>query len=395
MTIPTRPVLALATVMALGTADAHAQGTLSDVVAFLMTNQAIPTEDFERDREAAEAAGDTIARALLVNLTSVPIATSSGGFLYRLNPELGTVQRASESFGAFFTERALTPGRGRASFGVSATTSEFNRLNGHDLRDGSLLTIANTFRDEPAPFDTESLTLNLRTSTMTLLASVGVTDRLEIGGAVPFVRLTLDGQRLNVYRGTPLVQASASGTASGIADVAVRAKYTLVSGPGGGVAAAAEVRLPTGDETNLLGAGSTSWRVMGVGSVDQGRVGLHGNAGMVRGGISNEFTFAGALSLAVQPRVTISAEFFGRHVSELRDLILVAEPHPTIVDPPVDTLRLSAGPSGTTLLTALTGIKWNVTGTLVLGGHIAWPMAERGLTAAITPTVALEYAFPR
>jgi Putative MetA-pathway of phenol degradation len=386
---------ALVTGVLLGFAgsDAHAQGTISDVVAFLMTNQAIPTDDFERDRVAAEVARDTISRALLVNLTSVPITTSSSGFLYRLNPELGTVQRASESFGAFFTERALTPGRGRASLGISATTSEFNHLNGHDLSDGSLITIANTFRDEPAPFDTESLTLNLRTSTMTVLASVGVTDSLEIGGAVPFVRLTLDGERLNVYRGTPLVQASASGTASGIADVAVRAKYTLVSGVHGGVAAAAELRLPTGDEANLLGAGSTSWRLLGVGSVDQGRVGFHGNAGIVRGGVSNEFTFAGALALAVQPKVTLSAEFFGRHVSELRDIALSAQPHPTIIG--VDTLRLSAGSSGSTLLTALAGIKWNVSSTLVLGGHIAWPLAERGLTAAITPTIALEYAFPQ
>jgi hypothetical protein len=47
----------------------------------------------------------------------------------------------------------------RGSVGISATTSEFGRLNGQDLRDGSLITIANTFRDEPAPFDTESLTL--------------------------------------------------------------------------------------------------------------------------------------------------------------------------------------------------------------------------------------------
>src|SRR5687768_14728186 len=125
-----------------GSSSANAQGTISDVVAFLMTNQAVPTGDFERDRAAAEAARDTIAQTLLLNLTSVPIATSSSGFLYRLNPELGTVQRATESFGAFFTERALTPGRGRASFGITATTSEFGRLNGRDLRDGSLVTIA-------------------------------------------------------------------------------------------------------------------------------------------------------------------------------------------------------------------------------------------------------------
>lgn len=393
MRIDKRTVAAFAVALVLGTDAAHAQGTMSDLVAFLMTNQAVQTEDFERDRVAAEVARDTIARALLVNLTSVPIATSSSGFLYRLNPELGTVQRASESFGAFFTERALTPGRGRASFGITATTSDFTRLNGQNLDDGSLLTISNQFRDEPAPFDTESLTMSLRSNTLTFLASVGVTDRLEIGGAVPFVRLSLDGERLNVYRGSPQVQASASGTASGIADVAVRAKYTLISGRAGGVAAAAELRLPTGDETNLLGAGSTSWRLIGVGSIDQGPVGLHGNAGIVRGGVSDEFTFAGALSMAIRPRVTLSAEFFGRHVTELRDIVLTAQPHPGYDG--VDTFRLSAGQSGLTLVTGLAGIKWNVSGTLVIGGHVAWPLAERGLTATITPTIAVEYAFPR
>jgi Putative MetA-pathway of phenol degradation len=388
-----RFALLTAALISLTAAEAHAQSTLSDVIEFLMTNQAVPTADFERDRAASEDARDTVTRALLINLTSVPIATSSSGFLYLLNPELGTVQRATESFGSFFTERALTAGRGRASLGISASTSDFSRLNGRSLHDGTLVTIANQFRDEDAPFDTESLTLNVKTSTMTVLASVGVTDRLEIGGAVPFVRLTIDGERLNVYRGTPLVQATASGSASGIADIALRAKYTLVSTPTGGVAAAAELRLPTGDEANLLGAGSRSWRAIGVGSIDQGRVGLHGNAGLVRGGVSDEFTFAGAVSLAAQPRLTLSAELLGRHVSALRDIAFSAEPHPTIDG--VDTWRLVAGSSGTTLVMALAGVKWNMTGTLVVGGHVAWPLTDSGLMASITPTVALEYAFTR
>src|SRR3954447_14112887 len=217
--------------------------TVSDIVGFLVTNQAVPTDDIAGDRAAAEAARDTISRALLVNLTSAPLATSSSGFLYRLNPQLGTVERATESFGPFFVERALTPGRGRASFGLSASSAGFDQLNGQNLRDGTLVTVANRFRDEPAPFDTETLTLQIRSSTMTLFGSVGVTDRLEVGAAVPFVRLSLDGERINVYRGNTLLQASATGTASGIADMALRAKCTLVAAQNGGFAVATEVRL--------------------------------------------------------------------------------------------------------------------------------------------------------
>src|SRR5215212_9938762 len=115
---------------------ALAQSTVSDIVSFLVTNQTIPTEDAGSDRAAADAARDTITRALIVNLTSVPIATSSSGFLYRLNPQLGTVERATESFGAFFVERAFAPGHGRASFGLSASTSSFDKLDDQDLRDG-------------------------------------------------------------------------------------------------------------------------------------------------------------------------------------------------------------------------------------------------------------------
>lgn len=382
-----------AVLLALGVpATAHAQQqTVSDIVSFLVTNQAVQTEDFERDRAAAEAARDTIARALLLNLTSVPLATSSSGFLYRFNSELGTVERASESFGGFFTERALTPGRGRASVGISAMTSGFDQLDGRPLRDGTLVTVANTFLDEEAPFDIETLTLRLRTSTMTLFGSIGVTDRLELGAAVPFVRLDLEGERINNYRGTIAQQAAATATASGIADVALRAKYTLFTGHYGGVAAAGEWRLPTGDEANLLGSGEQSWRVMAIGSFEDGRLGLHGNAGIVRGGISDEWIAAGAAAVAVSPRVTLSGELTTRHVSELRALTLVSAPHPTSEG--VETVRLMPGASGQTLTGAVVGFKWNVTGLLVVGGHVSWTLNSRGLTAPITPTFALEYAF--
>jgi hypothetical protein len=120
------------------TSSVRAQGTVTEIVSFLMTNQAVPTGDFQRDREASEMARDTITRALVVNLTSVPIATSSSGFLYRLNPQLGTVERATESFGGFFVERALTPGNGRASFGISGSMSSFNRLDGPTSRRRSI-----------------------------------------------------------------------------------------------------------------------------------------------------------------------------------------------------------------------------------------------------------------
>src|SRR5919106_3427204 len=140
--------------------------TVSGIIDFLVTsNQVARTGAPERDRAAAEAARDTVTRALLVSFTSLPIGSSSAGFVYRLNPELGTVERASESFGTFFVERALTAGHGRASFGVSAVGSGFDRLAGLELRDG-IVTVANQFEDEVTPYDIDTLRLRISSNVM-------------------------------------------------------------------------------------------------------------------------------------------------------------------------------------------------------------------------------------
>jgi hypothetical protein len=363
----------------------------TDIVGFLMLNQAVETADFARDRAAADAARQTIVNALLVNLVSVPLSTSSGGFVYNFNEQLGTAERAADTFGPFFVERALSAGRGHPSFGVTAATSSFDELDGNRLRDGTLLTIANQFRDEAVPFDTERLTLRMRSSSMTLFGSVPVTDRLEVSAALPLLRLELEGARINVYRGASLAQASGSANASGPGDLALRGKYLLFSDQGIGVAAAAELRLPTGDRENLLGAGRAGYRISGLASYEPSRFAVHANVGAAGGGVSNEITAAAAALAAVGPRVTVSGEVLLRRISELRDLDLASAPHPTITG--VDTYRLVAGEGNNTTVQIVTGLKWNVASTIVLGTHVRWSATHSGLTAAFSPTVAFEYAF--
>src|SRR3954467_13895416 len=117
MTINHRAVwLAIAGLCAIA-APAPAQ-TVNDVLGFLLTNQSVSTGSVERDREAAQATSTTISKALAANLATLPVTSSSASFVYRLNPELGTVERPTQSFGPFFTERALGAGRGQASFGL-------------------------------------------------------------------------------------------------------------------------------------------------------------------------------------------------------------------------------------------------------------------------------------
>src|SRR5438093_1143135 len=137
-------------------APARAQ-SVADVLTFLVTNQSVQTGSFERDRDAAQATSETISRALLANLATLPVTTSSGAFVYRLNPELGTVERSTQSFGPFFVERALTAGERQASVGMTFQHLRFKSLDGANLRDGSLITTADQFVDEAAPFDVDRL----------------------------------------------------------------------------------------------------------------------------------------------------------------------------------------------------------------------------------------------
>src|SRR6478735_9278876 len=89
---------------------AEAQDSLVDTLSFLLTTQAVATGDFVKDRQSAEVTRDTIERLLLIELTTTPLSSSSGGFSYRFNPAIGTVERATGNFGPFFTERSLTIG---------------------------------------------------------------------------------------------------------------------------------------------------------------------------------------------------------------------------------------------------------------------------------------------
>jgi hypothetical protein len=392
----------LAVLGALVATPTFAQQTPADVISFLVTNQpnGVQTQDFQKDQAAAAATRDTITRALLVNLATVPIATSSSGFVYRLDPELGTMTRVSDSFGTFFVERAMTSGRGRTSFGASGTTAAYDRLDGFNLRDGTLITTANQFEDEAAPFDTETMTLKIRTSTLTLFGSYGVTDRFEVGAAIPLVQLHLEGSSLNVYRGLQLSASTATADASGVADIALRTKYTLVSVPGAGFAAGAEVRLPTGDETSLLGAGRAAFKLLAAGSVEHAKVGVHGNFAVVQGGVSDEIDGSGALTFAVTPRVTATGEFLLRHFSDLRTVGSVLALHPAFVgrdangNPvPVQTVRLVPGTNNSMLSTIVSGVKWNAKGSMVLTGQVQWRVGNGGLTAPFTPTISMDYLF--
>jgi hypothetical protein len=372
-------------------ASAAGAQSVADVLTFLVTNQSVQTGNVARDRNAAQATSDTIGRALRANLATLPAPSTSAAFLYRLNPELGTVERATQTFGPSFVERAQTAGRNQISYGLAFQYLRFDSLDGRNLRDGSLVTTANRFSDEAAPFDADHLTLNIDANVATLYGSVGITDQLDVSVLVPMVSLQISGSRLDNYRGQTFMQATASAHAIGLADLIVRSKYALYNSGGARVAAAVDLRLPTGREVDLLGAGSASTRFSGIGSLERGRLSASGNAGVTVGGLATELNYDGAVAIAATPRVTIAGEVLGRWIDGPGRVVEIATPHPTLAG--VQTIRLTPDASALNVVTFVPGFKWNLSDTWVLAANVTIPLTSAGLTAPFTPFVGLDYAF--
>jgi hypothetical protein len=277
--------------------------------------------------------------------------------------------------------------------GLTVQHMRFTSLDGHNLRDGSLVTTANQFVDEPAPFDVDQLTLNINASVATLYANVGITDRLDVGVAVPMVDLRLSGTRVNTYRGSTFTQATASATATGLADVVLRSKYSVFEEEGGGLAAAVDVRLPTGKRDDLLGAGSTSVRLAGIGSIERGWISTHLNGGVSLGGLAREVSYGGAIAAAATDHLSLTGELVGRLIDSPGGIIPVSAATPNLVG--VNTIRLVPDSSKLSIVTLVPGLKWNLANTWVLAASVAVPLTNGGLTSPFTPFLGLDYAFGR
>lgn len=371
---------------------AYAQGeSANEVLSFLLTTQLAPPADFTRDQEAAAATHDTLVRALTVELANAPLTTSSSGFSYRFNPVLGTFERVAQGFGPFFVSRATTAGRGQASFSATYRYSQFTSLSGRNLRDGTLITNSSRFRDEAVPFDVESLELQIQTSTVTVFGTYGLTDDIDIGVALPVVRLQLSGERTNTYRGVSLLQARGRADYVGLADIPIRLKFQFDRVSGIDLASDFELRLPTGDPDNLNGSGRYAVTAAIVASTGRGPIEAHANGGFTLGGASNQLSGSAAVSGTVRDRVTVSAETLVRRIARLRGIEDVVEPHPRLSG--VQTLRLLPGGQSAFIVSAVGAVRWNMSRTWLLSSYLLFPVSGGGLRARLVPALSIDYSF--
>jgi hypothetical protein len=387
-------VVRTATIVLLATlpSPAAAQATITTALSFLLTNRSIPTGDFARDDAAASATRDTIATFLRSELTTLPVASSASGFTYRMDPALGGVPvRSTATFGSFLTERSFTAGRLQLSLAASYQAASFDKIDGRNLRDGTLRATASRLTSDQVPFDVETVTMRIHTDTITVAANYGISDRVEVAAALPIERLTLTGERTDTYRGARLLQAAVSATASGPGDLVLRTKVNLFQRGAAGIAVGAEGRLPTGNAANLLGADRTTLKPRLMWSMEASHVAVDSNVGYAFGGISDELDYSAAVTSAGAQKITIVGELAGRRLNSAGRLIDVVTRHPVLAG--VETIRLSAVEEATNRVVAVAGVKWNVRATWLVTANVARSLTTAGLIARWTSTIGTEYAF--
>jgi hypothetical protein len=348
---------------------------------------------------------------------SVPLGATSSGATFSI--VAGLPVRTSISAGPTFGERTQTLGRGGFFLGTSVTGMEFTSLNGVPL-EGISMNFGHQDNDPPDIFgnpefenDVMALQLAMKVNMLvgTISATYGVTDYIDIGVALPFVRTEVSGRSeaqllpfgtgaIHRFGGTPadpILRATASmeGTAAGIGDIAGRLKINLGQTTKMGAAILTEVRLPTGDEENLLGVGAGQLRVTGLYSAQLGTFSPHLNVGyaarmgenhtdglVIQGAFDNLVTEWATISVGVESELQI-----GENPVLLPGSFQLQEPY-------VRQFAATNIPNTNgDLLRASIGGKFSVRGGTVLVVNGIFPLRDVGLQPDFIWTMGLDFPF--
>ena len=241
-------------------------------------------------------------QSIATALSVIPISSPASGVITKTDPLTGGEIPASGTLGPIFTERAETIGKNKFYIGISHQDYHFTSYNGNSLNNLTLVYQGNESTKLSAPgvssLDTYpvsySVGVDVRLSQDIAFLSYGVTNRFDVSVGLPVVHAAVAARMYNgiswegsgtgnldkqtntsgltpncwcstsLAPGNPVLQVSDVGNSSlsktGFGDMILRAKGTVLDRPNAVIAVGADVRLPTGDEQNFLGAGAASFK---------------------------------------------------------------------------------------------------------------------------------------
>jgi hypothetical protein len=367
--------------------------------------------------------------ALVRQLVALPLPSPAAGFTYKFDASTGTFARTTQSFGPILADRADTIGRGKFVFGYSLQQFDFHSFDGLPL---SHVPAVFTHDDAQlgggrADIITTDSAIAASVTQSTTFITFGVTDRLDVSLAVPLIRTSIDVlSHATIQRiGTGTSPAThffedpnapggfgnqrtfiAQGSAQGVGDLIVRGKGTVWESPAAGVAVGVDLRLPTGEEENLLGSGSLGVKLFEATSFTVGALSPHVGlayqwngatvlAGDIatgtKGNLPSEVQYNVGGDVSVDRRLTLAFDVLGRHSTgspRLRSSPFTSQGAAPLVYPNIAFTLQTLN-----VLNGSVGMKVNVARTLLFTFNTLFRLNDAGLTTKLTPLVGLEYGF--
>jgi len=368
--------------------------------------------------------------ALTSQLATVPLPSPASGFTYHFDAATGTFVRTTRSFGPILTDRGETIGRGKIAVGYTYQFFSYDHLDGVPLSSIPAVFTHDNLQagggrtDIVATSNAVEATVAQYTGALTF----GITDRVDLSLAVPVVRTRLallsnatihrigTGSNLGVhyFRDPDAIggygstrQFYSEGTAAGVGDLVARVKATMMREGTRSLAAGLDVRLPTGDEQNLLGAGALGVRPFAALSSSIGAFAPHVNvayqwngdsviAGNVRegekGNLPDQFMYAVGADVLIAPRLSVVMDLFGERVVSSPRLQALTSTRTGVAGsvtlPDIKFVTESYWTSAGGF-----GLKGNVAQNMLVTFNLRFAIADGGLTDRLSPLLGVEWAF--
>jgi hypothetical protein len=359
--------------------------------------------------------------SIATQVSQLPLASASAGtvVLYKAG-----VPETFNNLGPILTDRAQTVGRHKLFLGFTASQFVFTDIDGINLGrlpfgyvqtafvPGTHTLLSNTYT-------TENTSLKFRIDQFIGVATLGLTNKMDLTVIVPTERVSLGAttfgaQSYIVSSSNVIVFGPYStpgtyspGTASGVGDINFILKSELWRGEHATASAAMQIRAPSGDDLNYLGSGawgfdpyfvySYLWKVS-----PHAKIGYQWNTKSelnnptnkaggnlnLPGGVQYDF----GADWAAKKRLTVAADLLGNQYLNTPRLVTTSTTLTTSTGP-LSLASSVSGNSSYSINNLSAGLKLNPVGNLVLSGNVLFQLNNNGLRARPTPLLGISYKF--
>jgi len=369
--------------------------------------------------QTATAVATSLNIAMASQVSQLPVASASAGTVVVYK---GGVPETFNNLGPILTDRGQTIGKGKVFIGVSASQYVFNNIDKNPLSSLPFAFSRAAYTSggslQSTTYTTENLRLAFKLNQYVGIATVGLSNKVDVSAIIPFERVSLGattGQSTNyvVNSSNALVlqytQPSiySYGTADGIGDATFNVKTMISAGERSSFAAEMNVRTPTGDDLNFLGSGAWGFNPYLIYSYlakfsPHAKIGYQWNTktelNNPKGTSGGNQSLPGGVvydiggDYAMMKRMTVAADLLG---SQFLNTPAIATSSVSVTGLPSGTSLVTSTPvsSSYSVNSLSAGVKLSPVGNLVLAGNVLIQLNNSGLHTRPTPLVGISYKF--